>query len=353
MSKETVQQYKCPNCLAELRFDPKKQGFGCEYCGSYFTAEECKIANAEMKEEQEVSAPAQEEFENGNNLYHCPSCGADLITDQNTSATECYYCHNPIVLQGRLSGEYRPSKVIPFKISRETALEQFREFCRHRWFLPASFTSESQLMHMQGVYVPFWVANCKVNGEMKAVCKKIRSWTLGSYQYTETKEYDVFRSATLLFEGIPADGSSKIEDELMEAIEPFNYNGCKDFEMAYLSGFLSDKYDVNKGQVFPRIKNRAVNGSDQMLRASMVGYDSIRVTKSNMSVANTKWEYMLLPVWFMTYQYQGKTYEFAINGQTAKQAGTMPVSTGKLLAVCAGVAAVCGIIGSLIGLFGG
>lgn len=347
---ESIQQYKCPNCAAELRFHPKKQGFVCEYCDSFFTPEECKAANEKMAEQEKEEAPKQEEFAENNNLYICPSCGAELITDQNTSASECYYCHNPVVLKGRLTGEYRPAKVIPFKYTRGEAENIFREWCKKRWFLPKEFVSESQLLHMAGVYVPFWVADCDVHGQMRAVCKKVRSWTSGSYRYTETKEFDVFREASIQFNGIPADGSSKIEDALMEAIEPFNYSDTKDFEMSYLSGFLSDKYDVNKGQVFPRVRNRAVNGSDQLLRASMVGYDSIRVTQSDMQVLRTSWQYMLLPVWFMTFQYEGKQYEFAINGQTGKQAGTPPLAVGKLLSVCCAAAAGITLLGFLGGL---
>ncbi|MBQ4466008.1 MAG: hypothetical protein II916_08620 [Oscillospiraceae bacterium] len=347
---EQVQQYKCPNCAAELRFHPKKQGFVCEYCDSFFTPEECKAANEQMSQQAKDDAPKQEEFENGNSLYSCPSCGAEIIADCNTSATECYYCHNPVVLKGRLSGEYRPSKVIPFKLTRDDATGIFKAWCKKRWFLPKTFASESQLTHMAGVYVPFWVADCRVDGKMRAVCKKVRSWTTGNYEYTETKEFDVYRSAAIRFEGIPADGASKIEDELMEAIEPFDYHDTKDFEMAYLSGFLSDKYDVNKAQVFPRVRNRAVNGSDQLLRASMTGYDSVRVTQSDMQVLQTDWQYMLLPVWFMTYQYAGKQYSFAINGQTGKQAGTPPLNTGKLLAVCGAIVAGCTLIGAILGV---
>ncbi len=348
-TEQGVHQYICPNCAAGLQFDPKKQGFSCQYCMSFFTPEECRAANAKIAEEQTEEAPKRDEFAENAQLYSCPSCGAELITDQNTAATECYYCHNPVVLQGRLSGDYRPSKVIPFKIDRAGAHEIFRSWCKKRWFLPKEFTKESQLLHMQGVYVPFWVANCDIHGQMMATCKKIRSWTSGSYRYTETKEYEVFRDASIQFIGIPADGASKIEDALMEAIEPFNYDDTQDFEMSYLSGFMSDKYDVNKSQVFPRVKNRAINGSDQLLRSSMTGYSSVRVTRSDMHILGTKWQYMLLPVWFMTYQYKGKQYAFAINGQTGKQAGTPPLHTGKLLAVCAVIALICTVIGTIGG----
>ncbi len=348
-TEKGVQIYRCPNCNGELRFDPKKQGFGCEYCMSFFTPEECKAANERMDSYEKEIAAKKEEFEEKTQFYSCPSCGAELITDLHTSATECYYCHNPVVLQGRLSGRFRPSKVIPFKINREGAHDIFKAWCKKRWFLPKTFKSESQLLHMQGVYVPFWVANCDLHGEMRAVCKKIRSWSTGNYRYTETKEYDVYRDADIQFIGIPADGASKIEDALMEAIEPFDYNAAEDFEMSYLSGFLSDKYDVNKANVFPRIKNRAVNGSDQLLRASMTGYSSVRVTRSDMHILGTTWQYMLLPVWFMTYEYKGKRYSFAINGQTGKQAGTPPINIGKLLAFCGAIILGCTLIGMLLG----
>lgn len=351
MSVETVQQYQCPNCGAQLRFDPKKQGFGCEYCGSYFTSEECKAANEKIRRQEEDTAPAKAAFEEQTNLYYCPSCAAELATDQNTAATECVYCHNPVVLKGRLSGEYRPAQIIPFKLTREDAERIFHEFCKKHWFLPRTFTAESQLLHMQGVYVPFWVAACDVHGKMQAVCKKVRTWTSGGYQYTETREFDVFRDASVHFDGIPADGASKIEDALMEAVEPFDYRDAKDFEMTYLSGFLSDKYDVNKAQVFPRIKNRAVNGSDHILRSSMTGYSSVRVVQSDMNLLNTQWKYMLLPVWFMTYEYRGQRYSFAINGQTGKQAGTPPLAVGRLAGVCAGIVAAVTILGFIGGTF--
>ena len=347
-SMESI-QYKCPNCNADLRFSPKKQGFICEFCDSFFTLEECKQANEQMQAETAQNAPASDEFAEGNQLYHCQSCGAELITDLNTTATECVYCHNPVVLKGRLSGEYRPSKVIPFKIPREQAVNIFKTWCGNRKFLPKDFLSDSQLVHLHGVYVPFWVADCHIRGRMQAECHKIRRWSSGEYQYAEIKEYQVIRDAELDFEGIPADGESKVPDNLMEAIEPFDYRETVPFEMAYLSGFMSDKYDVNKAQVFPRVRNRAVNGSDQMIRSSMVGYDTVRVLQSDMNVLQTKWQYMLLPVWFMSYIYKGKQYDFAINGQTGKQAGTPPLDTGKLNLLGLSIVAAC----TLIGILGG
>ncbi|MGN0590786.1 hypothetical protein [Ruminococcus sp.] len=341
-------QYKCPNCGGELKFDAGKQLFGCEYCRSLFSEEEmqkvCKENEEATQSRSQEDIQQEQEFAEHTNLYECGSCGAQIVADDNTAASFCYYCHNPVILKGRLSGEYKPGKVLPFKITREQALNIFSNWCKKRWFLPAGFKEKQNLEKITGLYVPFWVADCTVHADMQAIGKKIKTWTSGDYRYTRTREYAVHRVADIGFEGIPADGSSKVEDLLMETIEPFDYKELKPFSMSYLSGFYADKYDVDKAQVFPRIRNRAVQGSDTLLRGSMKGYDSVSVTSSAMNVLRTDWQYLLLPVWFATFKFEDKVYEFAINGQTGKQAGTPPLSKGKLAAFCAGLGAVVALI---------
>ncbi len=63
-------------------------------------------------------------------------------------------------------------------------------------------------------------------------------------------------------------------------------------------------------------------------------------------------KYVMLPVWFMSYKYQNKIYEFVINGQTGKIAGTPPVNRGKLRlcawSLAAAVTAATYVLGGLI-----
>lgn len=345
--------YKCPNCNADLKFNAEKQRFTCDYCSSSFTEAEMKeIAHKEEQFASQVTAEqeaAQSEFENGTAIYHCDSCGAEIMADQNTAATFCYYCHNPVILKGRVDGQYRPSFVLPFQISHDKAIETFKDWCKGRWFLPGDFTSAGQQEKLVGLYVPFWVTDVDLNGEMDALGKHIKTWSDSKYRYTETKEFAVSRKAKIVIKGLPADGASHIEDELMEAVEPFNYNDVRPFAMQYLSGFYAEKYDMDYAAMFPRIQKRAVQASDQLLRSSMVGYNTLSVTRSDIKVMSTHWEYMLLPVWFMTYQYAGKTYEFAINGQSGKFVGTPPLSKARVAAFCAGIFLLTAIIAFLLG----
>ena len=202
---------------------------------------------------------------------------------------------------------------------------------------------------MTGLYVPFWVADCDMKIDYAGIGKKVRHWTSGNYRYTETKEYRIIRNARVLTKGIPADGESKIDDLLMEAIEPFDYNELKDFSMSYFSGFFADKYDVDRAGVFPHIRERAVSAGKSVIDESITGYTSVRPERQNYNIQRTDWQYIMLPVWFMSYKYEGKIYEFAMNGQTGKLAGTPPLSKPKLAAFSSGI----GFIGAILGLLGG
>lgn len=346
--------YKCPNCNADIKFSAKDQRFICEYCNSSFTEQEMKDIAA-LQEQQHYERPEEaqqtdSEFTEHTSVYSCDSCGATIMADENTAATFCYYCHNPVILKGRVSGEFRPSYVLPFQIDRETAIGHFKEFVRKHKFLPKDFLSAGQQEKIVGLYVPFWVTDVNVNADMDALGKRIRSWTSGNYSYTETQEYALARKANVVIKGLPADGASHINDELMEAVEPFDYSKIRPFAMQYLSGFLAEKYDMDYAKMFPRIQNRAVQASDQLVRQSMTGYSSVSVTRSDIRVMSTKWEYMLLPVWFMTYKYNDKVYEFALNGQTAKFVGEPPLSKPRLAAFCAGLGAAAFVISMLLGV---
>ena len=342
-------EYKCPNCNADLKFDPATQKLSCEYCDSSFTVEEIRQICAAAENSIPADAvSAQQEFESHTNLYHCKSCGAEIMADDQQTATFCYYCHNPVILSGKMTGAYKPNKVIGFKLTREQAESAFKEWVRKRRFVPDDFKSQQQIEKITGLYVPFWLADCNVDIDYQAEGRTSRSWRSGDYRYTETKIYSLVRQGNVVTKGIPADGESKIEDALMEAIEPYDYTALKDFSMSYLSGFFADKYDVDKKDVFPRIRQRATEACKQIIADSTKGY-SVSPRNEQLRFLSTDWSYMLLPVWFMSYNYNGQVYEFAINGQTGKLAGTPPLSKKKLALFSAAIGLAVTVVGTILG----
>jgi DNA-directed RNA polymerase subunit RPC12/RpoP len=347
----------CPNCGGDMRFSPEKQKTVCEWCGSEFTADELTeagigaevtpgAAEAESKAEAEREKDTAE-FAEHTSLYVCSACGAQIITDETTSAAECYYCHNPVILQGRLDGKFRPNSIIPFKITREEAEEIFKRWVKKKWFVPGEFKSHRQLERLAGVYTPFWLADCKINAQYDGEGHISRSYTSGDWRITHTRVYNVERAAYMRYDKLPADGSKKLDDEFMDSVEPYDYTEMTGFNMNYLTGFYADKYDVGKDEVLNRIKDRANDSAMQVLRDDMTGYTSVTPKMQNINIIKTDWNYALLPIWFMTFTYKGKRYDFAVNGQTGKVSGLAPLDPGKL-AIAAGIIAVLGEIFTLV-----
>jgi DNA-directed RNA polymerase subunit RPC12/RpoP len=347
----------CPNCGGDMRFSPEKQKTVCEWCNSEFTAEELAEAGvgAEVSDGAAAAEAAAEaaraagsaEFAEHTSLYVCSACGAEIITDETTSAAECYYCHNPVVLQGRLEGKFRPDRIIPFTITREKAEDIFRNWVKKKWFVPTEFKSNRQLERLAGVYTPFWLADCKINAQYDGEGQIVRSYTSGNWHITNTRVYYVERGAYMNYDKLPADGSEKLNDAFMDSIEPYDYTEMTDFNMNYLTGFYADKYDVDKDQVLVRIKNRASESAMQFLRNDMSGYTTVIPKYQNVNIIKTDWQYALLPIWFMTFNYKGRRYDFAVNGQTGKVSGLAPLSNKRLLLA----AAILGVIGEIVALF--
>ena len=341
-----VVSHKCPNCSANIEFDIFTQNFTCRFCGSAFSKEEIEKlypTDEIIKQMEKEAEPTEQQihetdvFRETNQLFSCPSCGAEIISDNyDTTSAQCHYCNSNVSFSGRLSGRYKPDKIIPFKKTKEDAIEGFKQWCGKKKFLPKCFRSEKTLEEIKGIYVPFWIADCCVNGELVALCKKSSSHRSGNTITTTTKEYTAVRRGSIIYRGVPADGSSRANDQLMENIEPFNYDELVDFSMAYLSGHNAEKYDVDKDAVFPRISGRVCSAASSEFRKTIRGYSTVIPQKSNFQITHINWNYALIPMWFLSYKYKDKNYYYAMNGQTGKFGGNLPVD--KLKVALAGIA---------------
>ncbi|MDE6728020.1 MAG: hypothetical protein K2J80_08800 [Oscillospiraceae bacterium] len=357
---DTVQTitYQCPNCNAALEYDSAMGKFRCFYCDSAFTDSEIRsifqnrdsnvnleTAEPELTEEQVTD----EEFTGQSALYSCPNCGAGVICDTLTSSTRCHFCHTPVILSGRLSGDYKPDLIIPFKTTREQAEAKFKDFTKGKFLLPSGFVSEAQLQNISALYVPYWLKSGQTEARLTAIGHTVRTWTTGNTTYTHTKLYNVERDAELVFVRVPCDGSKRIDDSLMESIEPFNYSEIKPFSMSYLSGCAAEKYDVTKEQASTRIDERVGLAAQEEIRRMAAVYSSLTDVRCNVVYRNQQYVYALLPVWFLNYQYKGKDYEFAMNGQTGTMFGELPVSPVKKFFFSAGLFLGLFVIITLLG----
>ncbi len=320
-----VLDHECPSCGANIPFNPVTQKWDCKYCGASYNLEDFKKYDNEIKEENKK----EEKIEIDE--YECPNCGAKVVTDSNTSATSCVYCGSTTIIKNRLQGEFKPSKVIPFSQPKERAIEEFYKFSKKKWFAPKEFCRRENIQKVEGVYIPFWLYNCKSSGKIQADLKRFTTWSSGDYRYTKVDIYDCVREGNMEFIGVPVDGSTKFADDIMDSIEPYDYEKMKGFSPSYLSGFLAEKYDVEMEDAYSRAKSRINNSTIAELKSNISGFDVVTVRDSNIDIQRDSDEYVLLPVWMLNIMYKNKMYTFAMNGQTGKMVGNVPISPKKLI----------------------
>ncbi len=354
--------YKCPHCDAKIEFDAGTQRMKCPFCDSEFDVASLLQKDEVLKTQQpddfnwskdESEFSADEDA--GMSVFTCNSCGGEIIGDETTAATSCPFCGNPVVMSGRLSGYLKPDFVIPFKLDKKAAKQKLKDYVSTKRFAPSSFKSENKLEEIKGLYVPFWLFDSDISAGIQYKATKVRTWSDRKYEYTETSYFDVYRAGDMSFANIPVDGSSKMPDELMESIEPFDFSQAVDFQTAYLAGYLADKYDVSMEQSTERANQRVKTSAEDTLKGTVTGYSTVTPESSSIQLKNGVAKYALYPVWLLNTTYKGEKYTFAMNGQSGKFVGNLPVDKGKLFALFAGctvgLTPILFLLGRLFGLF--
>ena len=322
--------YKCPNCGGGLQFNPELQKSKCEYCLSEFSNSELEGINRSIEEKASRSSNMEESGHQQLKGYVCNSCGAEVVTEETTSATFCYYCHNPVLLTDRLTGDFKPTKIIPFTYDRDKAVDSLLTWAKSKSFVPKEFYSTSQLEKVTGIYIPYWMADVKADIDVLGVGTNIRVWRTGDTEYTEYREYRIQRQGVIDVDNIYEVAMGKINRGLLDSISPYDESKAVDFSMSYLSGFFAEKYNIYKEEVQPTIEDRALEYASILVNETIGSYSRRSIDKNNVSISIKDWNYTLLPVWILTYVYSGKTYIYAVNGQTGKSYGELPVDKKKL-----------------------
>ena len=349
-------EYKCPCCGGKIEFDSTAQKMKCPYCDTEFDVETLRGYDDILKEQKPddlsaASDPANEWRDgeaDGLKIYSCKSCGGEIVADETTAATHCPYCGNPVVMTGQLSGELRPDLVIPFKLDKKAAKAAFSQHLTGKRLLPKVFRDQNHIDEIKGIYVPFWLYDATADADIQYRGTRMRTWSDRDFIYTETSHYSITRGGSLAFKSVPADGSSKMPDELMESLEPFNLSEAVDFQTAYLSGYFADRYDVDSEQQRSRAKARMKASTENAFRSTVNGYSTTTVESSSVRLNSGKARYALFPVWILNTKWNGKKFIFAMNGQTGKFVGDLPLDKNAYAAWFAGLTAAVGAAAYLL-----
>ena len=327
-----LKEYKCLNCDGAINFDTASQQMSCPYCGSTFEVEALqdydKAAaeddNTEIDWGSHEDKAWEEGEEEGMRIYSCNTCAGEIIADQSTAATSCPFCTNPVVMKGQLSGLLKPDCIVPFKLDKNAAKAALAAHLTGKKLLPRCFKSTKRLEDIKGIYVPFWLFDAEINANMRYRATKVRMWSDSRFHYTETRHFDIRRQGDMAFDEVPVDASAKIAADLMESIEPFDTKTAVDFKTAYLAGYLADKFDFSSDQSKQRANMRVKQSAADAFAGTVQGYATVIPQYQGVYLKKSSVKYALLPVWLMTTTWRGKTFMFAMNGQTGKFVGDLP-----------------------------
>jgi len=335
MAKKTeVLDNKCPGCGGKLDFEPKSGKWTCKFCGNSYTLEEIKKYNNASSEANNESTTEEMVDDYDEYIsYNCKNCGAEIITDAQTTATFCVYCGNTAILKNKLSGKFSPARIIPFKKNREDAVNAFKTLSKGRPLVPKDFTDQKNIEKIRGIYIPFWFHSFKVGGEYNFRGETYTHWTVGNTHYTRTRTYDIEREGSAFFESVPVDGSTRFDNALMNTIQPYDYKELIPYNHAYLSGFLAERFDVEGDKTRTEIENDVVQKTRELFRGSAGQYTFRRTTSDTLKTEDYKIEYVLLPVYMVNVKYAGKMHTFAMNGQTGEFVGDIPVDRAKAVKI--------------------
>ena len=347
-----LNEYKCPCCGGAIAFDSNLQMMKCPYCDTEFDPEtlisydeDLNLAGEESLNWESTPDREWEEGETeGMRVYVCNSCGGEIIGDETLAATKCPYCDNPVVMKCQFSGALKPDFVIPFKLDKEAAKEGLKKHLSGKRLLPKVFKSQHHIDEIKGIYVPFWLFDADADADARYRATRVTSWSDPNYIYTKTSFYSLYRAGQMSFDRIPVDGSQKMPDDLMESIEPFNFNDAVDFKTAYLAGYLADKYDVTADESIGRANERVRKSTESALASTAVGYTTVVPQSVNVRLQNGVARYALYPVWILNTTWNGEKYTFAMNGQTGKFVGNLPLDKGAYTRWLLGVSGITAAI---------
>ena len=347
--------YNCPCCGGPLTYSGESDRLECAACGNSFELEALEVMNSAESSEEITFASTAERFganKSGVQAYICKNCGAELMTEDSTTATECPYCGSPTILPDRIEGGVKPEMVVPFRITKEQAQKQFEDYFKGKRLLPNVFLNgRNRISEMRRLYVPYWLFDCDAHADIVYDAEKQHTERRGEWEITRTEHYAVRRRGSMRFENIPVDGSVKLDDEISESLEPYDLSDAVPFSPAVLAGALADHADAECAQCESRAAERVENSIASAMRATVTGYGTVSERSRRIQTEGGRATPALMPVWLITTEKEGKTYTFAINGQTGKLTTDVPTDRKKALLWGGGVfAGVFGIAALLLAL---
>ena len=332
-----------------MEFDAASQSLKCPHCG-----EEQKIdANRSAVREHKLTTAARQTVrvqDKKSTTMQCPSCGAMVEVEPNSTAKDCPYCGTAFVLAEKQTDVIVPDGVVPFQIDKNKVGEVFRKWMKGRFFAPNELKHLYQQDKLQGIYIPYWTFDAKADATYHAEGGRNRTVEYRDskgerHTRTEVTWYPTGGSVSNFFDDVLVRASNKLDMHLLKEIEPFHTKDIPAYSPNYLSGYSAEIYTVNLSDAHREAREEMKSELRRLAEQDVLRrYDQVRGMRINDNYRDETYKYVLLPVYSTAYQYKNKQYHVLINGETGRVKGEYPKSVVKILLAIA-------VVLILIGLF--
>lgn len=347
---KATDRFPCPQCAADMVFDPGSQALTCAYCGHRVDID-CEAGEAKEYDLAEGERLSSTDWGQATNVIHCQSCGARTMLETNSTADACSFCGSSHVVKVDELPGIRPESLIPFQVTADGARQSFAKWIGGRFFAPGDLKSAHQASRLRGMYIPFWTYDADTYSAYHAE-KGTHYWVTVPVTVTRNGKTTVEHRQEMRTRWRPVSGTYAefYNDELIHASERLDsvlagtfghYDLTKlvEYRPEYLSGFAAERYSIDLKQGWERakqaIKQKISNGIVRQING-----DAVRSLQFTSSFERVTFKHLLLPLWISSYTYKGKLYRFLVNGQTGEVHGEAPVSALKVtICVALGLAA--------------
>lgn len=358
---------RCQGCNGPLVFDPATQKLVCEFCGNEYDIpqeldEEEKAAqnqtgqanataqtNADgtpgatatsrrIRRNRHGERPLAEAERSScdwgvkKKMVKCQVCGAQTIYDASQTASTCPYCDsNQMMEADQQDDTMAPTGICVFRIDRSQALQQFRVWVNGLWFAPNKLKQVAQADTINGIYMPHWTfdteASAKYKGEY-GIDKKDKEGK------THTEWHACSGMVSEFIDDHLEPACSKQTNYLMNRLQPFNTNDYEDYKPEYMAGYIAERYTVTVHDSWKLAQKTLERHMDELAKKDIKRHhssDHQRTTSVKCQFDDVQFKYLFLPIWLSSYKYNGKVYQFMVNGQTGKVEGDRPYSAWKII----------------------
>lgn len=337
------EKFACPACGAEGVWNPAKQAVVCPFCGTVSPVTKENEAGA-VKEHDLATAlrglPDDKRGWKADKIsVKCQSCQAISVLDPGRVAQRCEFCGSAqIVPYEQVKPPVSPESLLPFTVEETRVRDSIRQWYSSRWFAPNRLKSAALTDTVKGIYLPYWTFDAQAHADWTAESGyhyyttetyRDSNGNLQTRQVQHTRWAPSSGSVDHFFDDELVCGSRGVHEDLLRQVEPFPTKQLTPYEPSFVAGWVVEQYQLDLIGAAQKARDRMESELESMC-ASQVPGDTYRNLDVDADFQGQTFKHILLPIWFLTYNYGSKTYQVVVNGVTGDIAGKHPLSAVKI-----------------------